>query len=174
MPYAHQANGTAEHAIWTIVTIGRSMLRHTKLDKSFWAEAAVTAVYVENRLPSLKIPHKTPFEIFYNPRTSTKHMPVFVCQAYILTSREKRLKWDPKEHNGLFSGYKKVSKAYRVYDFEAEQVKISRDVNSNKSAFGLSMLFSNDDVDGLDFDSIDPDDEDPRLRYYKQTGKRKA
>ncbi|KAG2871198.1 hypothetical protein PC117_g28313 [Phytophthora cactorum] len=60
VPYAHQTNGTAERAIRTIVTIGRSMLHHAKLDKCFWAEAAMTAIYVKNRLPSPKIEHKTP------------------------------------------------------------------------------------------------------------------
>ncbi|KAG2801808.1 hypothetical protein PC113_g24559 [Phytophthora cactorum] len=60
VPYAHQTNGTAERAIRTIVTIGRSMLHHAKLDKRFWAEAAMTAIYVKNRLPSPKIEHKTP------------------------------------------------------------------------------------------------------------------
>uniref|UniRef100_H3H9I1 Integrase catalytic domain-containing protein n=1 Tax=Phytophthora ramorum TaxID=164328 RepID=H3H9I1_PHYRM len=54
VPYAHQTNGTAERAIRTIVTIGRSMLHHAKLDKCFWAEAAMTAIYVKNRLPSPK------------------------------------------------------------------------------------------------------------------------
>uniref|UniRef100_A0AAV1THU1 Polyprotein n=1 Tax=Peronospora matthiolae TaxID=2874970 RepID=A0AAV1THU1_9STRA len=157
VPYAHQANGTAERAIRTIVTIGRSMLHHAKLDKCFWAEAAMTAVYVKNRLPSPKIPHKTPFEIVYNSKPS-----------------EKRLKWDPKARAGLFLGYEEVSKAYRVYDIEAGQVMISRDVNFDESAFGMSMLISDDDVDGLDFESIDLDDEEPRPRHFKQTGKRKA
>ena len=32
VPYAHQTNGTAERAIRTIVTIGRGMLHHAKLD----------------------------------------------------------------------------------------------------------------------------------------------
>uniref|UniRef100_A0AAV1VDY6 Polyprotein n=2 Tax=Peronospora matthiolae TaxID=2874970 RepID=A0AAV1VDY6_9STRA len=174
VPYAHQANGTAERAIRTIVTIGRSMLHHAKLDKCFWAEAAMTAVYVKNRLPSPKIPHKTPFEIVYNSKPSVKHMRVFGCQAYILTPKEKRLKWDPKARAGLFLGYEEVSKAYRVYDIEAGQVMISRDVNFDESAFGLSILISDDDVDGLDFESIDLDDEEPRPRHFKQTGKRKA
>uniref|UniRef100_A0AAV1TGB2 Integrase catalytic domain-containing protein n=1 Tax=Peronospora matthiolae TaxID=2874970 RepID=A0AAV1TGB2_9STRA len=52
VPYAHQTNGTAERAIRTIVTINRSMLHHAKLEKCFWAEAAMTAIYVKNRLPS--------------------------------------------------------------------------------------------------------------------------
>uniref|UniRef100_A0AAV1TFV1 Integrase catalytic domain-containing protein n=1 Tax=Peronospora matthiolae TaxID=2874970 RepID=A0AAV1TFV1_9STRA len=37
VPYAHQTNCTVERAIRTIVTIGRSMLHHAKLEKCFWA-----------------------------------------------------------------------------------------------------------------------------------------
>ena len=35
VPYAHQTNGTAERAIRMIVTIGRRMLHHARLDKYF-------------------------------------------------------------------------------------------------------------------------------------------
>uniref|UniRef100_A0AAV1TK02 Uncharacterized protein n=1 Tax=Peronospora matthiolae TaxID=2874970 RepID=A0AAV1TK02_9STRA len=45
-----QTDGTSERAIRTIVTIGRSMLHHAKLNKCFWAEAAMTAIYVKNLL----------------------------------------------------------------------------------------------------------------------------
>ena len=65
VPYAHQTNGTAERAIRSIVTIGRSLLHHAKLDECFWAEAAMTAICIKNSLPSPKIPHKTPFEIVW-------------------------------------------------------------------------------------------------------------
>uniref|UniRef100_A0AAV1TG24 Integrase catalytic domain-containing protein n=1 Tax=Peronospora matthiolae TaxID=2874970 RepID=A0AAV1TG24_9STRA len=61
VPYAHQTIGTAERAIRTIVTIGRSLLHHAKLEKCFWAKAEMTAIYIKNRLPSPKIDHKTPF-----------------------------------------------------------------------------------------------------------------
>ena len=101
-------------------------------------------------------------------------MRVFGCQTYILTPKEKRLKWDPKARAGIFLGYEEVSKAYRVYDIEAGQVIVSRDVNFNESAFGLSPLTADETVDDLDFDSLDLIDEDPRHMEYNQTGKRKS
>ncbi|KAG2764376.1 hypothetical protein Pcac1_g24122 [Phytophthora cactorum] len=162
VPYAHQTNGTAERAIRTIVTIGRSMLHHAELDKCFWAEAAMTAIYVKNRLPSPKIEHKTPFEIVYKAKPSVKHMRVFGCRTYILTPKEKRLKWDPKARAGLFLGYEEVSKAYRLYDIEAGQVVISHDVNFDESTFGHSPPISDEDVDDLDFDSLDIDNDGSR------------
>uniref|UniRef100_A0AAV1V5S4 Integrase catalytic domain-containing protein n=1 Tax=Peronospora matthiolae TaxID=2874970 RepID=A0AAV1V5S4_9STRA len=170
---AHQTNGTAECAIWTILTIGRSMLHHAQLDNCFWAEAAMTAIYVKNRLPSPKVVHKTPFEIVYNSKPSVKHMRTFGCQTYILTPKENRLKWDPKAHTGIFVGYEEVSKAYRVYDIEAGQVVISRDVNFDESTFGLPSPITDEDADDLDFELLDLNDEEPRQVEYKQTGKRK-
>ncbi|KAG2874285.1 Retrovirus-related Pol polyprotein from transposon TNT 1-94 [Phytophthora cactorum] len=152
------------------------MLHHAKLDKCFWAEAAMTAIYVKNRLPSPKIEHKTPFEIVYKSKPSVKHMRVFGCRTYILTPKEKRLKWDPKARAGIFLGYEEVSKAYRLYDIEAGQVVISRDVNFDESAFGLSPPISDEDVDDLDFDSldIDTDNDSSRQTEYTQAGKRKS
>ena len=62
-------------------------------------------------------------------------MSITVCRHPKLRTRLRlrlsttRLKLDPKARAGLFSGYEGLSKAYRVYDIEAEQVVISRDVN---------------------------------------------
>ena len=74
-------------------------------------------------------------------------MWVFGCRAYILTPKKKRLKWDPKTHVGVFLGYEEVSKVYRVYDIEARQAIISRDVNFNESTFGCSPLLTYEDID---------------------------
>ena len=176
VPYAHQTNGTAERAIRTIVTIGRSLLHHAKLEKCFWAEAAMTAIYIKNRLPSPKIDHKTPFEIVYKSKPSVKHMRVFGCRAFILTPREKGLKWDPKAREGMFMGYEEASKAYRVYDIEAGQVVISRDITFNESTFDFSMDRSSDDDEDaeLDLDLLAINEDDVRQTVYKQTGKRKS
>uniref|UniRef100_A0AAV1V9M7 Integrase catalytic domain-containing protein n=1 Tax=Peronospora matthiolae TaxID=2874970 RepID=A0AAV1V9M7_9STRA len=176
VPYAHQTNGTAERAIRTIVTIGRSLLHHAKLEKCFWAEAAMTAIYIKNRLPSPKIDHKTPFEIVYKSKPSVKHMRVFGCRALILKPREKRLKWDPKAREGVFMGYEEASKAYRVYDIGADQVVISRDITFDESTFDFSMdRPSDDDEDAeLDLDLLAINEDDVRQTVYKQTGKRKS
>uniref|UniRef100_A0AAV1TDZ7 Retroviral polymerase SH3-like domain-containing protein n=1 Tax=Peronospora matthiolae TaxID=2874970 RepID=A0AAV1TDZ7_9STRA len=134
----------------------------------------MTAIYIKDRLPSPKVMHKTPFEIVHNSKPSVKHMRVFGCQVYILTPKEKRLKWDPKARTGIFLGYEEASKAYRVYDIEAGQVVISRDVNFDESAFGLSPPITAEHADDIDFDSLDLDDEAPGQAQYKKTGKRKS
>uniref|UniRef100_A0AAV1TG26 CCHC-type domain-containing protein n=1 Tax=Peronospora matthiolae TaxID=2874970 RepID=A0AAV1TG26_9STRA len=125
---------------------------------------------------SPKIDHKTPFEIVYKSKPSVKHMRVFGCRAFILTPREKRLKWDPKAREGMFMGYEEASKAYRVYDIEAGQVVISRDITFDESTFDFSMdRPSDDDEDAeLDLDLLAINEDDVRQTVYKQTGKCKS
>lgn len=89
---AHQTNEAAEHAMRTIVTLGRGILHHAKVDKNFWGEAAMTAIHIKDCLPSPKIKNKTPFEIIYKLKPSVGHMRVFGCRANVLTPKEKRLK----------------------------------------------------------------------------------
>ncbi|KAF1328883.1 Pol protein, partial [Globisporangium splendens] len=157
VPYAHQTNGTAERAIRSIVTMGRSMLHHTRLDKSFWAKAAMTTIYIKSRLPSLKSDTKTPFEM-------------------VNKSKPSRLKWDPKSRPGLFMGYEEPSKAYRVYDIEGDKVVISRDVNFDETVIGGTLL--NDSAGGMAdilnrLEDIEIEGTRP-LSAFKYTGKRHA
>ena len=98
---------------------------------------------------------------------------MFGCQAYILTPKEKRLKWDTKARVRLFLGYEEVSKEYRVYDIEAGQVVVSRDVNFDESIFGLSLMTTDDILDGLDFESLDLVNESPRPTSFTQARKHK-
>ena len=89
-------------------------------------------------------------------------MRVFGCQAFILTPKEKRLKWDPKARAGIFLGYEKVSKAYRVFNVEAGQVVISRDVNFDESVLGTGPALTYEDVEDLDLESLVLADDDLR------------
>uniref|UniRef100_A0AAV1VG57 Retroviral polymerase SH3-like domain-containing protein n=1 Tax=Peronospora matthiolae TaxID=2874970 RepID=A0AAV1VG57_9STRA len=150
------------------------MLHYAKLDKYFEAEAAMTAIYIKNRLPSPTCQDQTPFEIVNAFRPSVKHMRVFGCRTFALTPKEKRSKWDPKAREGLLMGYEEVSKAYRVYDIEADQVVISRDATFDESTFGFSPTLPQEMVDdtALYIESMNISDE-PHPMQFKQTGKRK-
>ena len=54
-----------------------------------------------------------------------------------------------------------MSKAYRIFDIEAGQVVITRDVNFDESSFGFSPEFTEEVVEdtALDFDSLAIDNE---------------
>uniref|UniRef100_A0AAV1TH64 Reverse transcriptase Ty1/copia-type domain-containing protein n=1 Tax=Peronospora matthiolae TaxID=2874970 RepID=A0AAV1TH64_9STRA len=73
-------------------------------------------------------------------------------------------------------GYEEASKAYRVYDIEADQVVISRDITFDESTFDFSMDRPIDDDEDaeLDLDLLAINEDDVRQTVYKQTGKRKS
>ena len=64
-----------------------------------------------------------------------------------------------------------MSKAYRIYDIEADRVMISRDVTFNESKFAFSPTLPQETVDdtALDFDSMSISDELHPMQF-KQTG----
>ena len=101
------------------------------------------------------------------------HVGVWVPSIYT-DSKEKRLKWDPKAHVGVFLGYEEVSKVYRVCDIEARQVIISRNVNFDESTFGCLPLLTYEDINDLDLEALDLDDDDTRPTNFQHTGKRKS
>ena len=63
-----------------------------------------------------------------------------------------------------------------MFDIEAGQVAISRDVYFDESSFAFSMEPSIEEVDDetLDLELLDINDNDVRATNYKQTGKQKT
>jgi hypothetical protein len=72
-------------------------------------------------------------------------------------------------------GYEEVSKAYRVYDVQARQVVISRDVNFDESTIGISTISSsnNEEEVGLEFDCLEISDDGVGSTDFRLAGKRK-
>ena len=59
----------------------------------------------------------------------------------------------------MFVSYEEVSKSYRVYDIDAQQVVICRDATFDESSLGdLSVNIS--DKANLDFDALEISDDD--------------
>ncbi|KAH9756360.1 hypothetical protein KPL71_016050 [Citrus sinensis] len=61
-PYTPQQNGVSERRNRFILEMTRCMLHEKNLPKQIWAEAASTAVFLQNRLPTRAVRDKTPFE----------------------------------------------------------------------------------------------------------------
>ncbi|KAJ8527467.1 hypothetical protein ON010_g14797 [Phytophthora cinnamomi] len=80
-----------------------------------------------------------------------------------------------KAGEGIFMGYEERSKAYRVYDIEAGQVVISRDVTFDESSFDDSKTADGEEVNRLTdvFDDMQVS-EDSGTRVFTQAGKRKS
>ena len=93
----------------------KAMLHDQDFPMHIWAEAARTAVYVRKRIPHRVLENNTPKEVFSDKKPKVSHLRIFDCLVYIHIPKEKRTKLDPSGKKGIFVGYSKSSKAYRIY-----------------------------------------------------------
>ena len=128
-PYTPEQNGVSERKNQTIMEMVRCMLHEKGLPKEYWAEAANTAVFLLNRLPTKAVDGKTPFEAWYGYKPFLKNLKVFGCLCFTYVPKIKRDKLDKKAEPGIFVGYSSVSKAYRVFQPHTKKILISRDVH---------------------------------------------
>ena len=127
-PYTPEQNGVSERRNRYIMEMARCMLHEKNLPKVFWAEAANTAVFLQNRLPTKLLTEKTPFEVWYNYKPSLSFLKVFGSTCFVHIPQIKRDKLDKKAMQGIFVGYSIISKAYKVYLPQTQKITITRDV----------------------------------------------
>ena len=105
-PYAHAQNGKIERYIRTIEDGIQTLLADSKLPLSFWGDAALTFVYLRNKLPTSTLPDdKTPHEVMHHSKPDLSHLRVWGCQCYPLISPELRTKGGPRRFEAIFVGY---------------------------------------------------------------------
>ena len=107
----------------------RCMLHEKNLTKKFWAEAANTSVFLQNRLPTTSVKNQTSFEAWYGYKPSLNFLKVFGCLCFTYVPQVKRDTLDKKAVQGIFIGYSTISKAYKVDQPETGNVVISRDMH---------------------------------------------
>jgi len=126
-PYTPEQNGLAERFNRTVVEKARCLLFDAKMDESFWAEAASTAVYLQNRIVAANL-NGTPFEMWNGVKPDISHLRVFGSVVMMHIPKEKRLKWDKKAVKGILVGFPEDVKGYRVYNPSTKDITTSRDV----------------------------------------------
>lgn len=132
-PYTPEQNGRAEREMRTIVECARTMLLTRNLQKSLWAEAVNTAVYVLNRTLGSRSDTATPFELWSNKKPDVSHLRQFGCPAYPFVPSIFRRKWDPKSKaNQIFVGYEHNSGNYRIFDPNTSRISVTRNVIFNE------------------------------------------
>jgi len=128
-PYTPEQNSVSERRNRYIMEMVRCMLHDKNLPKDFWAEAASTAVFLQNRLPTKLLDEKTPFEAWYNYKPSLRFLKVFGSLCFVHIPQIKRDKLDKKAAPGIFVGYSGASKAYKVYHPQTQKMVVTRDVH---------------------------------------------
>nr|XP_016485312.1 PREDICTED: uncharacterized protein LOC107805752 [Nicotiana tabacum] len=72
--YTPQQNRVAERRHRYILEVARALRFQASVPLRFWGECVSTAVYIINRLPSIVLHKKSPFEIMFGHSPSLQHM----------------------------------------------------------------------------------------------------
>lgn len=126
--YTPEQNGRAERENRTIVESVRTLLQSSGLSKSFWAEAANTAIFSINRAGKSPQKDQTPFQAWYKKNCNVEVFKEFGSKVSVHIPKQKRRKLDAKNEIGIFVGYSEEVKGYRVYFPNKNKVQIHRDV----------------------------------------------
>lgn len=151
-PYTPQQNGMSERMNRTLVEKARCLLFDAELDKSFWAEAVSTAVYLRNRsiVSDLK---KTPYEMWSQKQPDVSNLKIFGSEVMMLIPTEKRRKFDKKSKKMILIGFCENIKGYRLFDPITKSIVTSRDVIVNektpKSTDIPDLILENDSYDEI-------------------------
>jgi transposase InsO family protein len=139
VPHNPQQNGVAERKNGSIEETIKALLNDQGLSMFLWGEAAMTAIYVQNRSPHPILKDMTPEEAFSGKKPNVENLRIFGCPIYSHIPKDKRNKLEPSRMKGIFVGYNDSSKAYRIYIPEQHKIEVSRDVTFNeKMAFKKS------------------------------------
>ncbi|KAK2577906.1 hypothetical protein KPH14_000777 [Odynerus spinipes] len=81
---------------------------------------------------------KTPYELWYNKKSSIDNLKIFGTEYFIHIPGEKRRKFDRKAIKGYLAGYIENSKGYRIYVPRRRDIVLSRDVLFKKEKLAAS------------------------------------
>ncbi|UYV74917.1 hypothetical protein LAZ67_12001798 [Cordylochernes scorpioides] len=143
-PYTPRSNGKVERANRTLLDKGRTLLADSQLPLHFWAEAVNTAAYLYNLTPTTNDPDTTPMEKWKGKKPSVSHIMRFGCEVFYKLENHQRHKLEAKSKRGIFVGYSRCRRAYRVFDITARVILETADIHFRENNNVISEEKQND------------------------------
>lgn len=162
-----QQNGVSERMVRTITEKARALISNAKLNKIFWGEAVLTAVYLINRTPTKALKqYKTPYEMWHNRKPVLKFLKVFGSTVYV-HNKKRKTKFDDKSWKGILLGYE--PNGYKIFRPETETFVIVRDVIFDETNYLVSRPVFESDKNVLRKGTKSTDESDTRSKSGNKT-----
>jgi hypothetical protein len=166
VPHNPQQNGAAKRKNRSIEETVKALLNDQGLSMFLWGEAAMTAIYVQNRSLHRILKDMTPEEAFSGKKPNVENLRIFGCPVYSHIPKDKRNKLEPSGKKGIFAGYSDSSKAYRIYIPEQHKIEVSRDVTFNEKMIFKKSIEENieeEEIEELNEESTENENDEKEL-----------
>ncbi|GJW92568.1 retrovirus-related pol polyprotein from transposon TNT 1-94 [Tanacetum coccineum] len=117
-----QQNGVVERSNLTLVEAARTMLIFSRLPEFLWAKAVATTFFTQNRSIIDPQHNKTPYELLRGRKPNVEYFHVFGSLCYPTNDRDDLGKMKPKVDIGVFIGYSKTSRGFRIYNRRTKKI----------------------------------------------------
>lgn len=104
-----------------------------KLPNFFWSYVVLHAVFLINRVPTLVLENKSPYQVLYKTLPDINSFKVFGCLCYASTLQSHRTKLQSRARKSVFLGYKSGYKGSFLYDLNTKEIFMSRNVTFHES-----------------------------------------
>lgn len=128
VPRTPEQNGVAERMNRTLLDMARCLMIQSRLPLMFWAEAVATACHIRNRCPSSSLSGAIPYEMWTGKKTVWNYLRAFGSTVYVLDKDSTKGKFAARAVKGIFVGYPRETKGYRIWLPEAQKFLVSRDI----------------------------------------------
>jgi transposase InsO family protein len=81
-PHTHQQQGSIERKHRHVIETGLSLLSHAYMPLHFWDDAFQSACYLINRIPTLVLQNKSPFEKLFKSVPDYLFLKTFGCACW--------------------------------------------------------------------------------------------
>jgi transposase InsO family protein len=146
--YTQEQNGLAERMNQTVRNNATAMLIDSKLPRTYWSEAMMTAVHLIARTPAAGLNGETPQERMFGAKVDPLVLRPFGCTAYALIPKQTHgSKFEDNARKCVLLGYQSGQKAYRLLDPETKQIFSSRHVIFNETSDQVPDVRNIKDID---------------------------
>nr|GEV12353.1 uncharacterized mitochondrial protein AtMg00810-like [Tanacetum cinerariifolium] len=117
-----QQNGVVERRNRMLIEVARTMLIYAQAPLFLWAEAVATTCYTQNQSIIRLRYGKTPYELLHNKLPDLSFLHVFGALCYPTNDSENLGKLQPKADIGIFIGYARTKKTFRIYNRRTRRI----------------------------------------------------